>query len=83
MTRVPFSSPAEMGVAIAGANVPDQKLVAETLDSIPVQRPEPTSDEPHHLCLDKGYVGEAVERQGIRQSFSATPACCKSFKSFR
>ena len=29
-----------LAVAVEGANVPDQKLVAETLDAIPVQRPE-------------------------------------------
>jgi transposase len=55
-----------LGVAVEGANVPDQKLVSETLDAIPVERPEPTPQTPHHLCLDKGYVGEPVDRQ-VRQ----------------
>jgi putative transposase len=36
------------------------KLVEETLQSIPVPRPEPTPDEPQHLCLDKGYDYFAV-----------------------
>jgi len=52
---------APLAVAVAGANVPDQKLVEETLDSIPVERPEPTTQAPHHLCLDKGYTGQPVE----------------------
>ena len=52
-----------LAVAVEGANVPDQKLVAETLDSIPIQRPEPTTKAPHHLCLDKGYTGEPVDRE--------------------
>ena len=40
---------------IAGANVHDTKLLAATLDAIVVERPEPTSEQPQHLCLDKGY----------------------------
>ncbi len=50
-----------LGVAVEGANVPDQKLVAATLDAIPISRPEPTSEEPQNLCLDKGYAGEPVD----------------------
>ena len=55
-----------LGVAVEGANVPDQKLLAETLDAIPIERPEPTAQEPQNLCLDKGYTGEPVDRQ-VRQ----------------
>jgi transposase len=53
-------------VAVDGANVPDQKLVAETLGQIPIPRPEPTAEEPQNLCLDKGYAGEPVDRE-VRQ----------------
>ena len=52
-----------LAIAVDGANVPDQKLVAETLDAIPIQRPEPTSKQPQHLCLDKGCAGEPVDEQ--------------------
>jgi putative transposase len=52
-----------LSVAVAGANVPDQKLIAETLDGIPVERPEPTAGKPHDLYLDKGYCGNPVEEQ--------------------
>jgi putative transposase len=52
-----------LAIAVDGANVPDLKLVAETLDAIPIERPEPTSEEPQHLCLDKGYAGEPVDQQ--------------------
>jgi len=55
-----------LAVAVAGANVPDQCLVTETLDAIPIERPEPTAEQPQHLCLDKGYCGEPVDRQ-VRQ----------------
>lgn len=51
-----------LAVAVDGANVPDQKLVETTLDTIPVPRPEPTRNRPQHLCLDKGYAGEPVDR---------------------
>ena len=55
-----------LAVAVAGANVSDQKLVIETLDTIPIDRPEPTSQKPQNLCLDKGYAGKPVDRQ-VRQ----------------
>ena len=51
-----------MAVAVDGANVPDQNLVAATLDAIPISRPEPTPRRPQNLCLDKGYAGEPVDR---------------------
>jgi putative transposase len=44
-----------VGLAVAGANKNDFKLLAETLQSIPVPRPEPLAEAPQHLCLDKGY----------------------------
>jgi transposase len=53
-------------VAVAGANVHDQTLVAETLDAVAVRRPEPTCEEPQHLCLDKGYAGDDVDQE-VRQ----------------
>ena len=40
---------------IAGANVRDDKLLAQTLDEVVVGRPEPTEEAPQRLCLDKGY----------------------------
>lgn len=47
-----------LAVCIAGANVNDHLLLAATLDAIVVERPEPTEEEPQHLCLDKGYDNE-------------------------
>jgi transposase len=58
------------GAAVAGANVHDQKLVKETLDSIPVRRPRPTRRKRQHLCLDKGYVGEPVQRLVRRRKYT-------------
>ncbi len=45
-----------LAIVVAGANVPDFKLLGGTLDAIVVERPEPTEEVPQHLCLgDKGY----------------------------
>jgi transposase len=59
-----------LGAALEGANVHDQKLVEETLDNIPVQRPQPTPRKPQHLCLDKGYVGAPVDREVRRRHYT-------------
>jgi putative transposase len=55
-----------LAVAVDGANVPDSKLVVKTLEAIPIERPKPTTEELQHLCLDKGYAGEPVDR-AVRQ----------------
>ena len=44
-----------LGVVIAGANVLERRLLAATIESIVVERPEPTKDEPQHMPLDKAY----------------------------
>jgi len=48
-----------LGVVVAGANVPDAQLLAQTLDATVVERPEPAPDFPQHLALDKGYDNPA------------------------
>ncbi len=44
-----------LGLVVAGANRNDFKLARATLESIPVDRPQPTPEDPQGLCLDKGY----------------------------
>ena len=44
-----------LGVTVGGANTHDKRLVAETLKSIPVERPQPTPRKRQYLCADKGY----------------------------
>ena len=44
-----------LSVVVAGANVHDTKLLKATLESVVVERPEPTEQAPQHLCFDKGY----------------------------
>lgn len=49
-----------MGLAIAGANRHDMKLVHPTLDSLVVARPEPTEEQPQGMCMDKAYDYDEV-----------------------
>jgi transposase len=58
-----------LGIAIAGANAHDQKLVAETLASVPVSRPGSLRRRKPHLCLDKGYCGAPVQRIVARRGY--------------
>ena len=59
-----------MGLAVDGANRPDMKMVEETLESIPVERPEPTPEGPRGPCLDRGYAYDEV--QEIAEEFHFT-----------
>ena len=49
-----------IGVAVDGANRNDFKMARQTIEGIVVERPEPTSDAPQGLCLDKGYDYDEV-----------------------
>ena len=46
------------------------KMVRETLESIPVERPDPTPEAPQGLCLDRGYAYDEVEE--IAEEFRFT-----------
>ena len=56
---------------VAGANRHDSKLLAETLEAMVVPRPEPSGEDPQHLCADKGYDYPAC--RAIAESRSYTP----------
>lgn len=60
-----------LSVAIAGANVHDQKLVAETFGNLPVRRPRPSPRRRQHLCADKGYDARAVRTSAARRRYVA------------
>ena len=49
-----------IGIEPAGANLNDFKLCRDTIDSIPIERPEPTPEQPQGLCLDRGYDYDEV-----------------------
>ena len=60
-----------LGLALAGANRNDHKLMRETLEAIPVLRPKPTPEEPQGLCLDKGYDYDEVRDLLAEVGFTA------------
>ena len=40
----------------------DHRLLGATLDAVVVERPEPTEQEPQHLCLDIGRAGTPLDK---------------------
>ncbi len=61
---------APLGLAVAGANVNDHKLMDSTLQSLPVQRPAPSEHAPQGLCLDKGYDYDEVRALADKYGFT-------------
>jgi len=60
-----------IGVAVDGANRNDFKMARSTIESIPVDRPEPSADEPQGMCLDKGYDYDEVRELLVEFGFTA------------
>lgn len=60
-----------VGVAVAGANRHDMKLVRQTIESMVVERPAPTEEEPQGMCLDKGYDYDEVRETLAEFGFTA------------
>jgi putative transposase len=59
-----------IGLVVEGANRHDMKLVRATVESLVVERPEPTEDHPQGMCLDAGYDYDEV--YAILQEFGFT-----------
>lgn len=59
-----------IGVCVAGANRNDFKLLRETIESLVPDRPTPTAEAKHGMCLDKGYDYDEVRE--ILQEFGFT-----------
>jgi putative transposase len=59
-----------IGLAIDGANRHDMKLVRPTIESLVVERPEPTEQQLQGMCLDKGYDYDEV--RAILTEFGCT-----------
>ena len=57
-----------LGITVDAANRHDMKMTRATLQSIVVDRPEPTTRAKQHMCMDKGYdypeVYELLEDYG-------------------
>jgi putative transposase len=67
-----------VGLEVGGANQPDMALVETTLQSVPVVRPEPTKDQPQHLCADKGYDYPSVRKLVAAWGYTAHIAAKKT-----
>jgi putative transposase len=59
-----------LATVIDGANRNDHKMMCQSIEAIPVKRPQPTPDQPQNLCLDKGY--DYVEPRALAEEFSFT-----------
>lgn len=59
-----------LGAVIDGANVHDTKLLEATIEAIVVERPEPTSEEPQNLCLDKGYDNPTGRQAAVDHQYT-------------
>lgn len=75
-----------VGFAVDGANVPDYKLLEETLDAMPVKRPEALADQPLNLCLDKGYDYDGPRQIAYDYNLTAHircrgEECCATIKT--
>src|SRR5262249_43817671 len=73
-----------VGLAVDGANRPDMKMVRETIESIPVERPAPTDTKPQGMCLDNGYnyaePKEIVEEFGFTAHLPKDPDAAQAVK---
>jgi putative transposase len=59
-----------LSVAVAGANVHDTKMLAETIAAMIVGRPYP-EEGPQHLCLDKGYDNPTGKSAAMAEGYVA------------
>jgi putative transposase len=59
-----------IGLAHDGANRHDSRLLAATLDSVPIERPAPTPEQPQGLCLDRGYDYDSVRQLVAERMFT-------------
>lgn len=60
-----------IGLAVEGANRHDMKLLRATVESMVVERPEPTQEQPQGMCLDKGYDYDEVRDILLEFGFTA------------
>jgi putative transposase len=60
-----------LGLAVKGANRHDMKMARPTLESLVIDRPEPTPLHPQGVCLDAGYDDQEVRDILAEFGFSA------------
>ncbi len=60
-----------VALAVEGANKNDFKMVRQTLESLPIERSEPTLEQPQGMCMDKGYDYNEVRQLLSEFGFTA------------
>jgi putative transposase len=58
-----------LALVVDGANRHDVKLVSATLDGLVISRPEPTPEQPQHLCLDAAYDSTPVYQELLTRHY--------------
>lgn len=58
-----------LAIEVGPANRHEVKMLAETLDGVIVERPEPSEQGKQNLCLDKGYCGEPAQQQAEARGY--------------
>jgi len=59
-----------VGIAHEGAHRHDLKLLAQTIESVPIERPEPTPAKPQGLCLDRAYDVVPIRELAAEHGFT-------------
>ena len=58
-----------LALVVDGANRHDVKLLSATLDGLVISRPEPTEEQPQHLCLDAAYDSTPVYQELLTRHY--------------
>lgn len=58
-----------LAIEVGPAQLHDVKMLAETLDGVIIERPEPSKEKKEHLTMDKGYVGERAQREAEARGY--------------
>ena len=61
-----------LSLVVTGANRHDVTQLEIVLDTIVIERPEPTPDKPHHLCADKAYDGKDAMQIIVQRGYLLT-----------
>jgi putative transposase len=58
-----------LALVVDGANRHDVRLLSATLDGLVLSRPEPTKEQPQHLCLDAAYDSTPVYQELLARHY--------------
>jgi len=58
-----------LALIVDAANRHDVRLLSATLDGLVISRPEPTEEQPQHLCLDAAYDSTEVYKDLLARHY--------------